>query len=89
MPAKNQLDPTSLRTRTRAWLATHPGWHPSRTVVTGVLGDAADPADRTALIRELNRMVTRREGVTSYRPPDAPSRGPGTLYAPAGTTPPA
>lgn len=89
MPAKDQLDPNSLRTRTRVWLAMHPGWHTSRTVTDGVLPGGADPADRTALIRALNRMAARGEGVVTYRPPDAPSRGPGTVYAQAGTRPPA
>lgn len=87
MPAKDQLDPNSVRTRVRVWLAMHPGWHTSRDVAAGV--GITDAAGRTALVRALNRLADRGEGVTSYRPPGAPSRGPGTVYAQAGTRPPA
>lgn len=89
MPAKDQLDPDSVRTRIRVWLATHPGWHDTKAVAQGVLGADVRPADKTALVRELSRMARSGEGVASHRPADTPARGPGTKYAQAGTRPPA
>jgi hypothetical protein len=86
VPAKDQLDPDSLRSRARVWLALHPGWHPSRAVAAGLELDR--PAQRTALVRELNRLAAKNEGAASYRDSALPARGPGTLYAQAGTAPP-
>lgn len=78
MPAKDQVDPESLRTKLRAHLASHPGWHESRSIADA-LGISRGP-ERTALVRELNRLV-RNGTVVSYRPRNLPSRGPGTLFA--------
>lgn len=83
MPAKDQFDPDSLRSRARAWLAIHPGWHPPRAIADG-LGITETP-DRTALTKELRRLAERSDGAVSWRDPAIPARGPGTLYARGGT----
>lgn len=85
-PRHAQVDPDSTRTRLRAWLAEHPGWHTSRDIAVGV--GVSDPTERTAMIRELNRL-TRTNTVVSYRAPNLSKRGPGTVYAAnPGTAPP-
>lgn len=83
MPAPNQLNPDSLRTKLRVHLASHPGWHDTGSIADA-LGVPRGP-DRTALVRELNRLAAGSDGVTSYRDPSLPSRGPGTKYARHGT----
>lgn len=86
VPAKDQLDPNSLRSRARTWLALHPGWHPPRAIADGI--GLTETAERTALVRELNRLAGRNDGAVSWRDPALPARGPGTKYARGGTEPP-
>lgn len=82
-PAPNQLAPDSLRSQLRVWLTLHPGWHTTRQIADGL--GVTDPAARTALIVALSRLARAGDGVTSYRDPNLPARGPGTVYARAGT----
>lgn len=87
MPALTRYAPDSLRSRLRAWLALHPGWHTSRTIATDLGIDT--PKGRRDVNIELRRLSAERDAVITYRPADAPPRGPGSMYARPGTPPPA
>lgn len=61
MPALDQIDPTSLASRIRLWLLTHPGAHRPRDIAKGM----TRPPERTPsqwcvdVGRECSRMASK------------------------------
>ena len=83
MPARNQTAPNSLAGRIIGWLAEHPGAHSAAAIADGIGATNRDDGSGgkyQPVTSECSRMV-RRGALVGYRPPDAPRRGPGTVYS--------